>query len=112
MAAICDFFFAGLRHCGEQIRPLTDIFDTFGVTSDITTVISAIHMHCYCKNYTGREGVNFIGEGGVKCVPRGVFLTVLGCDCVCNSRDLRSYIAGPYDLCCYTGETDRRLCLH
>ena len=73
------FFFLGLRHWGGQIGPLTDIFDTFRGTSDITTVISAIHMHCYCKNDTGREGVNFIGEGGVKCVPRGVFLTVIGC---------------------------------
>ena len=69
MAAICDFF-AGLRHCGGQIGPLTDIFYTFGGTSDITTVISAINMHCYCNNDTGREGV--------KCVPRGMILTVRG----------------------------------
>ena len=91
---------------------MTDIFDTFGGTSDITTVISAIHMHCYCKNDTGREGVNFIGEGGVKCVPRGMILTVQGCGFTCNSRDLRTYIAGPLDLCCYTEKNDRRLCLH
>ena len=62
-----------LQFFARQIGPLTDIFDTFGGTSDITTVISAINMLCYFNNDTGREGVNIVGDQGVKCEPRGVF---------------------------------------
>ena len=38
-------------------------------------------MHCYCNNAIGREGVNTIGDQGVKCKPRGVILTVGGGAC-------------------------------
>ena len=59
------FFFAGLRHCGGQIGPLTDIFDTFGGASDITTVISAKNMHCYSNNALAGKGLILLGEEGV-----------------------------------------------
>ena len=72
----------------QQTDRTPDIVDTFGGTSDITTVISAINMHCYCQNDTGREGVNFIGDQGVKCDPRGVILTVRGRGLLDHHRDM------------------------
>ena len=35
-------------------------------------------MHGYCYTAIGREGVNPVGDQGVKCEPRGVILTVGG----------------------------------
>ena len=58
------------------------------------------------------KGLTLLEKGGVKCVPRGVILTVIGCGLMCKNRDQRSYIAEPYDLHSYTGKNDKRLCLH